>query len=441
MTRPRSIWIVKVAVIGAGISGFAAAWALHGAGHEVVLYERDRQAGGHTATVDVDSPAGAIPVDTGFIVYNERTYPRFLALLAELGVETQPSDMSFATDCRTCRVAYSSRGARGFFPDLRTLARPSQWRMLFDVRRFYAAARAVLADPTPTGLTLGDWLEREGFGDDFQAHFIVPITSAVWSTGSTRSTDFPVDYLLRFLDNHGLIGLGNAPQWRVVRGGSRTYVEKLLERLPPGTLRAAHPVVAVTRGADGARVRTDDGAEVGFDGVVIASHADDALRMLADADTREREVLGAFDYSVNDVVLHTDERVLSANPRARASWNVHVPDCRAAQAAVTMTYDMSRLQSIPGSTRYLVTLNARDRIDPATVILARPMSHPTYTFRTLGAQRDIAGIQGRNRTWYAGAHLGYGFHEDGCRAGQLAAEMVDLFARGPAASQSRGPRA
>jgi predicted NAD/FAD-binding protein len=413
----------RVAVVGSGISGLTAAHTLHASGHQVRLFESEPTLGGHATTVEVGPDR--LPVDIGFIVYNEVTYPRFIGLLAELGVPTQPSDMSMGVACGAHGIEWSTRGLKGVFARPMQLALPSHYRMLGDLFRFYRDARSLLDTDTTTGMTLDEYLDDRGFVPSFARHFLVPLTAAVWSTAPDEIGTFPVDYLLRFLDHHGLIGYGRNLEWRTISGGSREYVRRIAERLGPGAISLGDPVRAVVRDENGVLILPTHQPAERFDAVVMATHADTSLRLLRDADPDEQAALGGFDYSDNRVILHTDAGILPTKPNAWASWNVDMGSCAAPGDALTMTYHMNRLQSLESATQVSVSLNPpAGRIRDEQVLLERAWSHPLYTFRTLRAQEAMGGLQGHRATWHAGAHLGYGFHEDGCRAGYEAAESI-----------------
>ncbi|WP_410809714.1 NAD(P)/FAD-dependent oxidoreductase [Micromonospora sp. 067-2] len=408
----------SVAVIGSGVAGLTAAYVLRD-GWDVTLFEADDRLGGHAHTHDVDDGTGVVAVDSGFIVHNRRTYPLLLRLFAELGVPTQETEMSMSVRCLGCGLQYAgAKGIRGLFAQPPT---PSYLTTLAQVPRFHRRAHALLAgDANPT---LGEFLAAGRYTPHFVRHFVVPLVSAVWSCGPEVVADYPARYLFTFLAHHGMLSVTGSPTWRTVVGGSRTYVDLLAKELT--RIRTTTPVRAVTRGVDGVRVRDEADDEHRFDAVVLATHADDALALLADPTARERAVLGAFRYSRNDTVLHTDASVLPTRPAAQASWNYLLPGCGADSGPARVTYDMNRLQRFDAQRRYLVTLNGGDRIPEETVLARMRYAHPIYTPDVIAAQEGLPGLHD-GVTAFAGAYHGWGFHEDGCRSGVAAARSLGV---------------
>ena len=408
----------RIAVVGSGIAGLTCAHVL-GPHHDVVLFEAAPQLGGHAHTVDVDDPdVGPIAVDMGFIVHNDRNYPNLVALFDELGIATTDTEMSFGVtdrdpDSPTTGFTYRATSPNTVFADRRNLVRPAMWRMLRDIVRFFGAAREVLDDEEAGELTLAAFLERHDFSREFVDLHLIPMGASVWSADPSSFADFPARTLFRFLDNHGLLGVGDRPQWRTIPGGSRVYVDALAARLG-GEIRCSAPGTSVRRTA--AAVEVDAAGRVErFDRVILATHSDQALGMLADASPVERKVLGAVRYQPNQVTLHTDRSLLSPQPRAWAAWNY---DRRGSdQRAATLTYDMTTLQHLPGRRRYLVSLNSDDHIDPSTVIRSSEFAHPVFDGDAVDAQRRFDEIDGLDRVHFCGAWWGYGFHEDGMASG------------------------
>ncbi|GLW55553.1 NAD(P)/FAD-dependent oxidoreductase [Kitasatospora phosalacinea] len=418
-----------MAVVGAGVAGLSAAYALARAGVEVELFEADGRLGGHAHTQRTTAADGReLALDTGFLVHNTRTYPELVGLFGELGVRTQDSDMSMSVRCEGCGLEYAgSRGPVGLLATPGALLRGRYLRMLGEVPRFHRLARALLADPGPGDPSLRDFLEQHGFSPYFAAHFVTPVVSAVWSCAPDLAGDYPARYLFAFLANHGLLSVTGSPTWRTVVGGSAAYVARIAEHVTAraGTVHHSAPVRAVRRHPDGVTVVTEDGRRTRADAVVVATHADQALRLLADPTRAEREVLGAFAYSRNPTVLHRDASVLPRAAWARASWNYRMPGCDAPSDRVRVSYHLNRLLRLGGSEDYLVTLNEDERSPvPEELVVSRTVyEHPVYTARTVAAQRRLPELA-TGRTAFAGAYHGWGFHEDGCRSGLAAADRL-----------------
>jgi uncharacterized protein len=406
-----------VAVVGAGVSGLTAAYLL-ARRYEVTLYEAEPRLGGHAHTHDVTDPAGrSLAVDTGFIVHNDRTYPLLRRLFAELGVRTRPTEMSMSiSDAETGLEFAGGRGPAGIFAQRRRLLDRRFLALLAEIRRFHARAAAYVDHTGEEDLTtFGDFLRDERFSPAFVRLYAVPVVSCVWSCGGASALSYPARYLFRFLDHHGMLAVGKSPQWLTVVGGSRWYVDALATRLD--VIRRGVPVRAVARHARAVSVTDASGATYEYDRVVLATHADQALDLLADATPMEKEVLSPFEYSRNETVLHTDVSLLPATTRARASWNYAV---RRSPDAPLVTYWMNRLQGLDTDETYLVTLNGAAGVDPAKVLARMDYRHPVYKPEVVAAQRWLPSLTS-GLTAFAGAYHGWGFHEDGCRSGVEAA--------------------
>ena len=412
-----------VAVIGSGVAGLTAAYLLQRR-YAVTLFEAEDRLGGHAHTHEVSTPdAGMMPVDSGFIVYNQATYPHLVRLFDELGVATQPTQMSMSIHCEGCGLTYAGgKGLAGIFASPRSATRPAFVRMLVEVRRFHRAARALLAGGSDD-VTLAEFVERGGYSPYFTAHFLVPVIAAVWSVAPSVALAYPARYLFGFLANHGMLSVGGSHQWRSVVGGSRTYVERAVKHLT--AVATSTPVRVIERHGDRVVVRDDADDRHVFDRVVVATHADTALSLLVEPSRVEREILSAFAYSRNDTVLHTDESALPYVHRARASWNYLLPGCDVTPERVLVSYDMNRLQSLPTRTPHVVTLNAHRPLRAGSVLARMSYTHPVYTRESVAAQRRLGELT-TSQIAYAGAYHGWGFHEDGCRSGVAAAAALGV---------------
>ena len=402
---------MKVAVIGTGIAGNVAACRLAGE-HEITVFEADRRIGGHTNTVDVIAAGQKWAVDTGFIVFNDATYPNFIALLDELGVESQASDMSFSVRSERDGLEYNGASLNALFAQRRNLLRPSFYRMLLDILRFNREAPALLDNPGDT-ISLGDYLDQNGYSSRFVDHYIVPMGAAIWSATPGGMRAVPAAFFVRFFHNHGLLSVNDRPTWRVIKGGSRNYLDKLVAG-HRDRIRLDTPVEWVRRHAEYIEVKAKGAPVERFDHVFFACHSDQALKLLADPTPEEQEVLGAIGYQQNEAVLHTDHTLMPERRLAWAAWNYHIPrGASDPDGKVALTYNMNILQGLEAPVEFCVTLNYTHAIDPDKIIQTISYSHPVFTEAAVAAQKRHREINGARRTYFCGAYWRYGFHEDG----------------------------
>lgn len=401
---------MRIAVVGAGIAGLGAAWLL-GRRHAVRVFERNAHLGGHSNTIEVASGGAALGVDTGFVVYNERNYPHLSRLFRHLGVQTRPTDMSFAASVDDGRVEYAGSDLNTLFAQRGNLVSPAYWGMLRDILRFNRDAKRSLLTGDAEGLSLGTYLARGGYGPRLADHYLLPMAAAIWSCPTATMREFPAVSFLHFFRNHGLLDLVDRPQWRTVVGGSRRYVAKLVADLPDGA-QASLPAVRVRRADDGVYVHTADGAAHRFDGVVLACHADEALRLIEAPRPAEAAILSRFGYQENRTLLHSDAALMPRQRRVWSSWNYLAATGASGTERVSVSYWMNRLQGLPEDRQFFVSLNPLREPDPAKVIAELSYHHPVFDGEAVRAQGLLPQLQGRDRIWFCGSYAGYGFHED-----------------------------
>jgi uncharacterized protein len=401
---------MRIAIIGSGISGMVAAYHLS-QNHAVTMYEAGGHVGGHTHTVDVESGGRHYAIDTGFIVFNDWTYPNFISLLDELAVPWQASDMSFSVRCENSGLEYNGTSINSLFAQRRNLLRPSFLGMVADILRFNREAPALLTSGYE--LSLGDHLEAQRYSRYFIENYIIPMGAAIWSSSPAEMLAFPARFFVEFFAKHGFLSVNDRPTWRVIRGGSREYVKRLTAPYA-GQIRLSTPVESILRQPNRVVLRLRSGAVETFDAVFIACHSDQALKLLHDSSPEERRILGAIPYQENEALLHTDTRLMPRRPKAWAAWNYHRP--REPSDRVTVTYHMNTLQTLTAPVQFLLSLNRGEAVDPAQVLGRYVYHHPVFTTAAVAAQKRHHEINGVRRTYYCGAYWGYGFHEDGVKS-------------------------
>jgi uncharacterized protein len=410
---------LNIAIVGTGIAGLSAAWLLRQK-HDITVYEQARRIGGHSNTIDVPGRDGTTPVDMGFIVYNPQTYPNLVALFRHLAVPTQESDMSFAVSLRGGTLEYAGTDLAGLFAQKRNLLNPRFWSMMRDLARFYRQATRDARSPGAEERSLGSYLTANGYGEAFIQDHLLPMASAIWSTGPRDMLDYPAAAFLRFCNNHGLLRLSGRPEWRTVTGGAREYVARLSAPFRD-RIRLGCGVRSLRRRSNGVSVVDSDGEQAFFDHVVIAAHADQALRMLDDPTEAEISILGALKYCPNDAVMHRDASLMPERQQVWCSWN-YVGDPTGEK--VSASYWMNRLQGLRNTAPVFVTLNSYRPPAPASVVHRETYAHPQFDAAAMRAQRNLWQLQGDRGTWYCGAYFGAGFHEDGLQAGLAVAEAL-----------------
>jgi predicted NAD/FAD-binding protein len=413
---------VRIAIVGAGIAGLGSAWLLHRQGHAVTLFEANAYLGGHTATVDVALEGMRFPVDTGFLVFNDRTYPRLVQLFAELGVASVASEMSFSCRVDRARLEWSGTSIASLFAQPRSALRPPFWRMLADILRFNRATTALLAGGEVRSVSLGEYLEAEAYSRPFRDWYLLPMAAAIWSAPRRDILAFPLPTFVRFCHNHGLLQIFDRPQWRTVQGGARTYVAKIAAQLPD--VRSATPVRRIVRRADHVLIDAGGHGVERFDEVVLACHSDQARALLADRSPQEERLLSRVRYQANRVVLHTDPALLPRTRRAWSAWNYLAVDDPDGTRPVAVSYLINKLQPLPCRTPVIVTLNPAVEPAPSLVLDEFEYAHPLLDGHALSAQQAFGQLQGERHTWFAGAWLGHGFHEDGLASAHAVAEGI-----------------
>ena len=417
---------LKIAVVGSGVAGLSAAWLLNQK-HMITVYEKNDRIGGHSNTVDVPTKSGNSPVDTGFIVYNERNYPNLTALFEHLGVATKKSDMSFAASLDGGKLEYSGSSLNGLFGQRANIVRPGFWRMIVDLMRFYRDAPAFLEETQAIDISLGDYLQSKNYSDSLINDHLLPMGAAIWSATTSEMKAYPAESFIRFLKSHGLLTLNDRPQWRTVEGGSRAYVKRLTQSYQDRIRFSG--VRSVRREPNHVVVEDDRGEVETYDHVVIASHADEAFSMLSDPDPQEKSILGSWRYTKNRAVLHRDPSLMPKQRRVWSSWNFidakQVDDRR----QLCVTYWMNQLQGIDHSDPLFVTLNPVREPAPKSVVREFNYTHPFFDRAALASQRRLWSLQGLRRTWFCGSYFGNGFHEDALQAGLAVAEQLGEIKR------------